>query len=208
MNSKTFKCIELILIFIGIPLLYRFKLLLGHKFIPLIIIFFICLSWLFWNKKFDRKKFGINAFNSWKYLLYRTIIAAILIFLITWFVIPGSLFYLPRKAIRLWIVIMLFYPIWSAYTQELIYRTFFFERYKDLFSSKWLMIFVNCILFGFLHIIFANWIAVIGATIIGFVFSLTYSKHQSLLAVAIEHAIIGDIVFTIGLGQFFYVPNF
>jgi len=70
------------------------------------------------------------------------------------------------------------------------------------------MILTNSILFGFLHIIFGNWIAVIGATIIGFVFSYTYSKHQSLLAVAIEHAIIGGIVFTIGLGQFFYVPDF
>lgn len=208
MNSKTFKGIELILLFVGIPLLYRFKLLPGHKFIPLLIVFLICLFWLFWNKNFDRKKFGFNAFNSWKYLLYRTIIATILIFLITWVFIPESLFYLPRKAFRLWIVIMLLYPIWSAYPQELIYRAFFFERYKDLFSNKWLMILTNSFLFGFLHIIFGNWIAVLGATIIGFVFSLTYSKHQSLLTVAIEHAIIGDIVFTIGLGQFFYVPDF
>jgi len=102
---------------------------------------------------------------------------------------------------------MLLYPIWSAYPQELIYRTFFFERYKDIFFKKWLMILANSILFGFLHIIFGNWVSVLGATIIGFIFSLTYSKHQSLLAVATEHAIIGDIVFTIGLGQFFYVAD-
>jgi len=41
MNSKTFKSVELILLFVVIPLLYRFKLLPVHKFVPLLIVFFL-----------------------------------------------------------------------------------------------------------------------------------------------------------------------
>jgi len=206
--SKIYKYFEIVTLFIGLPLLFKLKLIPGHKSIPLLIVFLFCLGWLLLNKDFDRSKFGIRLFKGWKYLLIRSASVLLFVLIITWLAIPESFFYLPRKAFGLWVAIMILYPLWSAYPQELIYRTFFFERYKNIFPSTWLMVAVNGFLFGFLHIIFNNWIAVLGASIVGIVLAITYLKNQSLLAVALEHAIIGDIVFTIGLGQFFYVPDF
>jgi membrane protease YdiL (CAAX protease family) len=103
---------------------------------------------------------------------------------------------------------MVFYPIWSAFTQELIYRPFFFHRYGKLFKNRTVGCVINGLLFGFLHIIFGNWIAVLGATIMGTIWAFSYTKHRSLMAVAIEHAIVGNFLYTIGLGQLFYVPDF
>lgn len=208
MNTKIYKIAELIIVFIGIPILYYLDFIPGHKSLPLLIVFIFCLIWLLKNKDFNRKKLGFNSFLNYKFLIIRLILASFVILIMTYYIIPEYLFYLPQKMVRLWLLIMFFYPIWSAFPQELIYRTFFFERYKDLFQNKWLMITVNSLLFGFLHFIFGNWIAVVGASIIGFVFSYTYSQHHSLMVVSIEHAIIGDLVFTIGLGAYFYVPDF
>ena len=38
----------------------------------------------------------------------------------------------------------------------------------------------------------------------GWKFAATYRHTRSLWAVSIEHAIYGGILFTVGLGQFFY----
>ena len=38
----------------------------------------------------------------------------------------------------------------------------------------------------------------------GFLFACTYRKHDSVLLAAIEHGLYGAMVFTIGLGMFFY----
>jgi membrane protease YdiL (CAAX protease family) len=99
---------------------------------------------------------------------------------------------------------MLLYPLVSVYPQELIYRVFFFHRYAPLFGSGLLMIAASALAFGFVHIIFGNWLAVVLCIIGGFLFSLTYQHSGSLLFTCLDHAIFGNFIFTIGLGQFFY----
>ena len=103
---------------------------------------------------------------------------------------------------------MIFYPVWSAFTQEVIYRTYFFHRYGAAIPNEKVLALVNGLLFGFLHIIFRNWVAVIGATLMGLLWAFSYLKHRSLLVVSIEHSIVGDMLYTFGLGFFFYVPDF
>jgi hypothetical protein len=38
----------------------------------------------------------------------------------------------------------------------------------------------------------------------GYLFAYTYAKTRSLLLVSIEHALYGCLLYTIGLGRFFY----
>ncbi len=208
MGSKIFKYLELFIIFITLPLFYHFNLFPGHKSLPLLVVFIYCLIWLLKNKKSLNFQFGLRYFKGWKLMLIRILVSGIVIFIATWLFIPEYLFYLPKNRIGLWVLIMVFYPLWSAYPQELIFRAYFFERYASLFSNTKIIIALNTILFGYMHFIFGNWVAVVGATIIGFIWAFTYSKNKSLLAVAIEHAIVGNLIYTIGLGQYFYVPDF
>jgi membrane protease YdiL (CAAX protease family) len=117
---------------------------------------------------------------------------------------PQLLFSLIRSSPRLWAFIFLLYPLFSVYPQELLYRAFFFHRYQPLFGNGWGMVIASALAFGFVHIIFRNWLAVGLCLIGGFLFSLTYQKSGSLLLACLDHAIFGNFLFTIGLGQFFY----
>jgi len=99
---------------------------------------------------------------------------------------------------------MFVYPLLSVVPQEFVYRTFFFERYKPLFSNSAAMILASTFCFGFVHIMFHNWIAPVFSGIGGLLFSISYARHKSLKLVSIEHAAYGCYVFTIGLGWYFY----
>jgi membrane protease YdiL (CAAX protease family) len=114
------------------------------------------------------------------------------------------LFSFLKRTPGFWALVMLLYPLVSVYPQELIYRAFLFHRYQPLFGSGIVMILASALAFGFVHIIFGNWLAVILCIIGGFLFSLTYQYTGSLPFACLDHAIFGNFIFTIGLGRFFY----
>ncbi|HDP74773.1 MAG TPA: CPBP family intramembrane metalloprotease [Bacteroidales bacterium] len=207
--TKAFRWVELVVLFIGLPVVFYFNKLKLPKSIPLLVVFLIALLYLLASKSFSKKTFGFNGFSCWKTFGLRILISLLVISLLSFIFLPREqLFYLPLQNTKLWMLIMIFYPIWSAFTQEVIYRGFYFHRYLSLFKTEYHAIIINGILFGLLHIIFRNWIAVIGATIIGMVWASSYIKHRSILMVSVEHAIVGNYLFTIGLGYYFYVPDF
>jgi membrane protease YdiL (CAAX protease family) len=73
---------------------------------------------------------------------------------------------------------------------------------------KKLSVLTNAALFAFAHIFFKNWVAVIGAFAAGILWAMTYLGSRSLLVVSIEHALYGDLLFTLGIGYYFYNPDF
>jgi hypothetical protein len=115
----------------------------------------------------------------------------------------------PRSNTTLWLLVMAFYPLISVTTQELVYRVFFFHRYAP--ALKGAAIAVNAMLFATMHaILFASrgstfhWEAVTLSLIGGLIFAYRFVKTRSLLGVWLEHALYGDLIFTIGLGRFFF----
>jgi len=88
--------------------------------------------------------------------------------------------------------------------QEFMYRAFFFHRYGPLFSSRWMLIGVNAMVFSLGHVLFRNWIALGGTLIAGLLLAWRYERTRSFWAVWVEHVLWGWLVFTIGLGVFFF----
>ena len=127
---------------------------------------------------------------------------------ITWFAmetVPARFLRFPRLVPELWLLIMIFYPLISVTTQEIMFRVFFFHRYRGLFGDRaWPLILLNAVLFSFAHIIFQNWISIWMSFIGGLLFAWRYSRTGSFWAIAFEHAIYGDLIFTVGLGRYFY----
>ncbi len=115
-----------------------------------------------------------------------------------------ALFSLPRRRPELWATIMLLYPLLSVYPQEVIFRVFFFHRYGALFGRQGVVVVASAAAFGLAHVVFHNWIAVAMTLIGGLLFAATYTRTRSAFAVSVEHALYGCLVFTIGLGQYFY----
>ncbi len=111
----------------------------------------------------------------------------------------------PRNRPDTYGTIMLLYPLMSVPPQELVYRTFFFHRYGALFGGAWwLAITLNAMLFGFGHIVVGTELAVVGTMATGALFALRYALTRSFWAVYLEHALWGALVFTVGLGRFFF----
>jgi membrane protease YdiL (CAAX protease family) len=69
-------------------------------------------------------------------------------------------------------------------------------------------VFASSVVFAFAHIIFASALTVLLSFIGGLLLSHTYLRSRSLWLVSIEHAVLGDLIFTVGLGAWFtYVPH-
>ena len=137
-------------------------------------------------------------------VLLRDAILLILLGLAVRIFAPEFLFSLVRRQPLFWATIMLLYPLLSVCPQEFLYRAFFFQRYQPLFGSGRGMIAASSLAFSFVHIIFGNWLAVGLCCLGGLLFSLTYQRSGSLLLASIDHALFGNFIFTIGLGQFFH----
>jgi hypothetical protein len=119
--------------------------------------------------------------------------------------VPGSYLGFPKRAPRLWLIIMVLYPLVSVVAQEVIYRVFFFHRYKPLFGDHaLLMILLNGALFAFGHIMFRNSISIWVSLAGGLLFAWRYHRTGSFWAVFLEHSLYGNLIFTAGLGQFFF----
>lgn len=101
--------------------------------------------------------------------------------------------------------IMLAYPLFSVAAQELLYRSFFFHRYGPLFGNHaWLIVIVNGLLFGYAHIVMNSLFAVAATALGGLILAARYAMTRSFWAVFIEHTLWGWLVFTIGLGRYFF----
>jgi len=99
------------------------------------------------------------------------------------------------------------YSLFSVYPQELIYRTFFFQRYEGLFKSEVLFILVNAALFSLAHLFFRNALVMLLTFLGGILFALTFKKTKSTLLVSIEHSIYGCWLFTVGMGEMLGFPQ-
>lgn len=117
---------------------------------------------------------------------------------------PDRLFDFPRRNPQMWAMVMVFYPLLSVVPQEFVYRSFFFRRYAALFPNPNTMIAVNALSFAAMHFVLQNWVAPLLSLIGGAIFAYGYQQHRSLKWVALEHALYGCMIFTVGLGWFFF----
>jgi len=120
-----------------------------------------------------------------------------------WFT-PGRFLNFPRERPWLWLAVMVLYPVLSVFPQELFYRVYFFRQFRSLFGDRWGMVIASLVAFSWVHIIFRNPYAIGLTAVGGYYFADTYRRSGSLRLVCTEHALYGCLVFTVGLGEFFY----
>ncbi len=161
--------------------------------------------------KIQKNKFKMAKNLNWTAFWQRTLLQLAVIILVTtsyvYITDKTQLFNVMLSNYKLWIFILFFYSLFSVYPQELIYRTFFFQRYQELFKNDWLFILVNAALFSLAHIFFMNTLVMFLTFIGGIFFALTFKKTKSTLLVSIEHAIYGCWLFTVGMGNMLGFPS-
>ena len=117
--------------------------------------------------------------------------------------VPEKSFNAPFSTPFFWVVILLLYPLFSVLPQELIFRTFFFYRYREMFPSHHSRLVMSSACFGFAHLLYANWVAVVLSFFGGLILGYRYVRSGSTAVVVLEHSLWGIFLFTSGLGTFF-----
>jgi uncharacterized protein len=197
--------LEFSIVFFVLPLLIYFRILPNLPIPYLVVAGLATFLFLYFEPSFRFGRFSWMAFREHlPPLLLRDAVLLAALGIAVWIFAPELLFSFVKRSPRFWALVMVLYPLFSVYPQELLYRAFFFHRYTAFFGSGWGMFLASALAFGFVHIIFGNWLSVGLCVIGGLLFSLPYQSSGSLLLACLDHAIFGDFIFTIGLGRFFY----
>jgi membrane protease YdiL (CAAX protease family) len=142
--------------------------------------------------------------EQWRSILATFLPAALALTAAIYVFAPQLFFNLPRQRTANWMLIMLFYPALSVVPQTIIYRAFLFHRYGSFLRSRPARILVSAACFSWLHIVLRNPVAPLLTLPAGALFAWRYARTESILASALEHALYGCLIFTVGLGAFFF----
>ena len=208
MQTTTYKLTEFFLIFIVVPISFALKFPVWIKMTIGVIGFLYVIYVLL---KLENNKFKIAKHLNWKQFWKRTLLKLIGIAVITSIYVlvydSKNFLVMPINKPSVWVVILFIYSFFSVYPQELIYRTFFFQRYQSLFKNEMLFLLVNAAVFSLAHIFFRNTLVMFLTFVGGILFALTFKKTKSTLLVSIEHAIYGCWLFTVGMGEMLGFPS-
>ncbi len=208
MQTTLYKGVELFLLFVLLPLSF----LLTYPIVIKIILTLMGLVYiLILLKRNGLLIFRFPAKTSWKPFWKETVIKLAIVSVVTglyvFFIAPDKLFSVLIKRPQLWLMILFIYTFLSVWPQEIIYRTFFYDRYETLIKNKWLFIFINAILFSLAHLFLRSFLVQVLTFIGGLLFAYTYQKTKSTTLVSIEHAIYGNWLFTVGMGEMLAFPG-
>lgn len=211
MRTTAALALECAVLFIAAPLLMRVAMF-GHGvplFWALLPVTAIIGALIYTDDTFDWRSALLRPLpqGTVRTIVVPFALGAPLVLAAIWMILPDHLFNLPRERTKLWAKMLVLYPFTSVLAQELIFRVFFFHRYKALFPSVTAMIGASAAAFAFSHIIFRNDLAVALTLAGGLLFSWRYWRTQSFAAVWLEHTLWGWLLFTSGLGIYFFANS-
>lgn len=203
---KIYLGLEYLVLFFGLPLLLLYTINIMHPssiLVPIVvlIVFYLKKQNFHWREikmiKVPAKFLLVNIF-----LIF---LSSAIIFAWVYFNFQEDLFNLPQQNLRIWLLLVLLYPLFSASLQEVIYRVFMFRRYRELFKKPWVIIVASGLAFSFAHIFYLNVLSLLLTLIMGIYLAYLYFRTRSFLLVSLIHSFYGVFVFTIGLGELFWI---
>jgi membrane protease YdiL (CAAX protease family) len=207
MKGKIYLAIEFVLLFFGIPT----WIYLDQDFIhpSIIILSVLVFIFILFRRNSDFKWRELIRWQVSRKVLYaNSILILLAALLMLGYVISferENLFNLPRANIWLYLGLCLFYPVFSAFGQEIIYRTFLSKRYSRILPRGWQFVVASALTFSFMHIVYYNPVSLILTFIGGIYFAGNYRITRSVLFTSVLHGIFGIMMFGVGLGQYFWL---
>jgi hypothetical protein len=197
---------EFLGLFVLLPLLVRWRVIAAPRLVVLGLVAATCIGLLWRDPGFDRARlFSLGTLRgSLRAIGLRAAGAAAVIGALVLLLRPAAFLTMPSHEPRLWLAGLALYPLLSAWPQEVIFRLFFFHRYAPLFGSGSWLVAANAVAFGFLHAIYPNSLAPLLSVPAGVLLALTFRRTRTMGPVWLEHSIYGVLLFTLGLGEFFY----
>ena len=199
--ANSIKKLEFFFIFFILPSAIFFLDSSIIVFLTLYLVFTLSIVILYFDKSFSftslRKKV------DWKFIIIFSLIFFSLSFFYVILLDKDLLFIFPKNNFELWLLVILIYPFLSVIPQEIVYRVFFFQRYFPNERSFYFLTLLNMIVFSYGHIVFNNVHAILITAIVSPIFTYAYLK-KSFFTCIVLHALGGQIIFTLGLGKYFF----
>lgn len=207
MKTRVLRWIEFIILFFGIPLFIWLDRDFIHPsiiIVPVLLFVFILLRRTTGFQWKELLKWGIS---KRELLVHGGIFlfCSLLAFAYVYHFAPDDLFNLPRAHILIYLAMIVFYPVFSAFGQEIIYRVFLHKRYAPIFPRNWQFVLAGGITFSFMHIVYYDPVSMILTLVGGLYFSQVYSRTGSVLFTSVLHGMYGIMIFGMGLGQYFWL---
>ncbi|MBK1668715.1 hypothetical protein CKO28_11815 [Rhodovibrio sodomensis] len=200
------RSVEALLLFVAAPLVHVTLFDVLGVFAPLaavttvgVLLLAITPGWR-WRELIDLASLRGHG----RLILGFTALAAAVIFALVFALIPQRVLGLPRYMPQTWALVMVFYPLVSVLGQELLFRPLFFRRYGDLFTGPVTLVIANAGAFSLTHAFYQNWVALTLTFLGGLVFAEAYRRTRSFPLVFLLHTFAGQLIFTSGLGVYFY----
>ena len=199
--ANPLKKLEFFFIFLIIPSTIFFLDSSIIIFLTLYLVSILSLVILYFDKTFLFT--SLKKKIDWKFVIIFSVIFFFLGFFYVLLVDKNLLFIFPKTNFKLWLIVIFIYPILSVIPQELVYRVFFFQRYFPNINRFYFPVFLNLVVFAYGHLVFSNMHAIIITAIVSPIFTYAYLK-KSFLTCVILHTLGGQIIFTLGLGKYFF----
>ena len=207
MKRRIYLGIEFVLLFFGIPT----WIFLDRDFSHPIIVILPALALIFFLLR-RSSNFEWRELIRWQVprkVLYINALIILLsaLLMLTYILLfdRESLFNLPRSNIRIYLALCLFYPVFSAFGQEIIYRSFLSRRYPEILKGDWQFVLASALTFSYMHIVYYDAVSMILTFIGGLYFARMYQLTRSVLFTSVLHGIYGILIFGVGLGQYFWL---
>lgn len=172
--------------------------------------FAACLGMLWFDPTFDRTALWrwrglVDGSSGVRGLIGRWAACSLALAGLVFLLAPDNLFAFARAHPQRWGAIVVLYPWLSVVPQGVVYRSFIFHRYRELFDRPGAMVWASTLAFAWSHVIFQSWLALALTFVGGWFFATTYARARSGAAASFEHALYGCMVFTVGLGRALYL---
>ena len=199
--ANPLKKLEFFFIFLIIPSTIFFLDSSIIIFLSLYLVSILSLVILYFDKTFLFT--SLKKKIDWKFVIIFSVVFFFLGFFYVLLLDKNLLFIFPKTNFKLWLIVIFIYPFLSVIPQELVYRVFFFQRYFPNINRFYFPTFLNLVVFAYGHLVFSNMHAIIITAIVSPIFTYAYLK-KSFLTCVILHSLGGQIIFTLGLGKYFF----
>lgn len=202
--SLAWLAAEVVGLFVALPLLVRAGALPGPRLLVLAVVT-AGVTWVLLRDGLDSRALWSGRLRGeWAGVALRSALAALLVLAVALWLAPDQVLAMPRQRPLTWLAGLALYPLLSAWPQEILYRVWFFRRYERLFPTPAAMIAASGAAFALLHLVYPNLVAPLLSLPAGLVLAWRYHRTGAIGPVWVEHAVYGLLLFTLGLGGFFY----
>lgn len=105
------------------------------------------------------------------------------------------------------VMIAILYPLLSALPQEVVFRALYFRRYQEIMPTGYHGMILNAAFFSLAHLMYWSAVVTVMTFVGGLIFAWAHSVRRSFPMAWVMHSVAGFIIFTVGLGIYFYSGN-